>query len=207
MKQFVKGAILSILLSLVAHNSFAAEPIGKVILAKGASIVIRDNQEITLKRKDNLYQKDSLITSKGSRLLIKFIDGTSLSLAENTEFNLTRYRFNSQKSDVSFKLLKGAFRSVTGAIGQQEEPKFEVHTPIATIGIRGTDFWGGFIFSDALDVTMIKGKGVYVRNAQGTVELKKPTDGTTVSAGQAPTEVKQWPKEKLQTAAAATAVE
>ncbi|MFY0678514.1 MAG: FecR family protein [Neptuniibacter sp.] len=199
--------LLTGLLLTFSIQSLANESIGKVVLAQGQPIVERDNQHLPIKRNDKLYQKDRLITPVGSRLLIKLKDKTTVSLAENTVFELSRYTFGKKKSDVSFKMIKGAFRTLTGAIGKQEDPKFEIHTPLATIGVRGTEFWGGMIFSDALDVTMLEGKGVYITNKFGTVEITRPGDGTMVQQGMAPSDVSMWSAEKLKKAAAATALE
>jgi hypothetical protein len=40
-----------------------------------------------------------------------------------------------------FRLLKGGFRAVSGAIGSADPAEYRVNTPVATIGIRGTDYW------------------------------------------------------------------
>ena len=40
-----------------------------------------------------------------------------------------------------FRLLKGGFRAVTGLIGRADPAEYRVTTPVATIGIRGTDYW------------------------------------------------------------------
>lgn len=39
-----------------------------------------------------------------------------------------------------FKLLKGGFRAVSGLIGKVDRNEYRVDTPVATIGIRGTDY-------------------------------------------------------------------
>jgi hypothetical protein len=64
---------------------------------------------------------------------------------------------------------------------------------VATIGVRGTDFWGGFGLSDqGLDVLMLEGRGVYVQSEVGIVELDKPGLGTTVMPAEAPAPAKAW---------------
>lgn len=209
MKMFIKTLRIFLVGTLLASSlAFADEkPIGHVVLAIGQPVVERSDKRLAVKRNDILFEKDVLITSRGSRLLIMLKDQTKISLAENTHFELTSYHHSKQKSEADFKMLKGAFRAITGAIGKQDSPQFEVHTPIATIGVRGTDFWGGFIFSEDLDVTMISGKGVYITNEFGAVEIQQPGEGTTVIRDQAPSAVKVWPNEKLSKAAAATRVE
>jgi hypothetical protein len=39
-----------------------------------------------------------------------------------------------------FTLVKGGFRSISGAIGKVRHEEMQVNTPVATIGIRGTDY-------------------------------------------------------------------
>lgn len=39
-----------------------------------------------------------------------------------------------------FRLVKGGFRAVSGAIGKASRDEYQVRTPIATMGIRGTDY-------------------------------------------------------------------
>lgn len=199
--------LLSLLCLLMFFPSLSfAGSIGKVVLVKGSPLVVREQRHLFIKRNDELFQNDKLITPVGSRILLRFNDKTIVSLAENTEFELTRYEFRKNQSNVSFKMLKGAFRTLTGKIGKQNNPKFEIQTPIATIGVRGTEFWGGMIFSNALDVTMLSGKGVYVENEYGRVELLEATDGTSVHPGMAPEKVKKWGQNKLNKATLATEV-
>jgi len=195
-----------LILCFLAQPVIASEKIGKVVLIQGKPLVERQNQHLFIKRNDPLFTQDVLITPVGSKILIKLEDKTTISLAENTQFELSKYQFDkkAQTSDVSFKMLKGAFRTLTGSIGKQKQPKFEIHTPVATIGVRGTEFWGGMIFSDALDVTMLEGKGVYIKNEHGQVEITRPGDGTMVSKGMKPSEVSMWSDDKLKKAAAAT---
>ncbi|WP_415905853.1 FecR domain-containing protein [Neptuniibacter sp. QD48_55] len=198
--------ILFLLFCFISNPVAANNEIGKVVLIQGKPLVERQNQHLFIKRNDPLFIEDVLITPVGSKILIKLADKTTISLAENTQFELSKYQFDkkAQTSDVSFKMLKGAFRTLTGSIGKQKQPKFEIHTPVATIGVRGTEFWGGMIFSDSLDVTMLEGKGVYIKNEHGQVEITRPGDGTMVSKGMKPSEVSMWSDEKLQKAAAAT---
>ncbi|HUP91876.1 MAG TPA: hypothetical protein VM074_06470 [Solimonas sp.] len=46
----------------------------------------------------------------------------------------------SATSRAFFRLLKGGFRAVSGLIGKIDRNEYRVSTPVATIGIRGTDY-------------------------------------------------------------------
>jgi len=43
-------------------------------------------------------------------------------------------------SHAFFSLLKGGFRSISGLIGKINHDEYQVTTPVATIGVRGTDY-------------------------------------------------------------------
>ncbi len=68
-----------------------------------------------------------------------------------------------------YVLLKGGFRSITGAIGKEDKAAYRVRTPVATIGIRGTDYTAVFCSSDC---TGGKRDGLYVSVAEGGVFMK-----------------------------------
>jgi hypothetical protein len=97
----------------------------------------------------------------------------------------------------------GAFRFVSGRLSKLAKSDVSVTTPVANIGIRGTDFWGGPIDDQALGVFLITG-AVSVSNAAGTQILNRPGQGTNVAApGAAPGPVTFWPAGKVNRALAA----
>ena len=79
-----------------------------------------------------------------------------------------------------FRLLKGSFRAVSGAIGKANQDDYRVATPVATIGIRGTDFFAEIIdASFARDPVLRQNLpagtsaegGVYVQQFDGVTEV------------------------------------
>ena len=96
-------------------------------------------------------------SSKGSAVL-RFDDGQLISVAPDTTFGITDYKFNHQKPEEgSFvgTLLKGALRAVTGLIGESNKTTVVFKTSVATIGIRGTDFQ--LYFDDRLYISILDG--------------------------------------------------
>ncbi len=205
------SAIVAFWTVLVSSSVMSGENdtriIGNVSQLQGNVELVRKGATIAITEDTLLEEGDRLATRQGG-IHIRLRDNTRISLAKNTQFEINRYRYNAeeQKAEARFKLVSGAFRAITGAIGHLPEPSFEVETSVATMGIRGTDFWGGFIFDGDLDVAMFTGKGVYVRNADGISEIRLPGDGVTVVSGQAPAQAKKWPQWKLQQAIESTAL-
>lgn len=173
--------------------------VGEVGMLKGKVELVRQSQTLQPESGTRICRGDLFRTSPGSVAELKLRDGTRLTVGKDSELVVRDYRiFRKQPNIALFDLVKGAFRSVTGSITKRPH-RFEVTTSVATIGVRGTDFWGGFGVSPdgSLDVIMLSGKGVYVKNDKGQVELDKPGLGTTIAADGALGDAKVWPEEKL----------
>ena len=178
--------------------------VGEVAQLTGTVEVQRNKETITPTQGMKICRGDLFKTATDSVAELKLRDGTKLTVGKDSQLVIRDYRiFRSKPNIALFDLLQGAFRSITGSITKRPH-RFEVTTRVATIGVRGTDFWGGYgITPDgALDVIMLSGKGVYVKNDKGQVELDKAGLGTTIAVDGAPTDAKAWGEEKLSRAVA-----
>lgn len=83
-----------------------------------------------------------LTTGAKSQAVMRFQDGGTVALAENTNFNLIAFNYNAAKpaeGSSAFDLIRGAFRFVTGALGAANPNAVRITSGTATVGIRGTD--------------------------------------------------------------------
>lgn len=202
MKHISPLVLFSILFVPIAS---AAEPAtaGTVIQIRGAAFANHRDSSDNLSKDMAVLIGDHIVTGRDARVALKMTDGAVLTLGENTEFTINDYRYSpqAQRGSASLGLIKGAFRAVTGAIGKLEGRDFNVKTSVGVIGIRGTDFWGGFYFSQALDVALLGGEGIYVENAAGRVEVTTQGDGTTVqNSNVAPSKPIHWGDRKINAA-------
>jgi len=112
-------------------------------------------------------------------------------LGANAEFTIDELVIAPERSSALFHLAKGAFRMIGGAVARTPDHRMEITAPIGTIGIRGTDVWGGSLESP-LDVFLIEGE-VSVTSKAGTVILNRPGQGTSVvGADSAPSPAHFW---------------
>lgn len=201
------GLISGLLLTITSLSTFASDPAAGIVLATAGTVEIqRGPQKIPAERKTVLQVDDEIHTGDNARAQLRFTDGTVTTLGANTGFRIKQFTWkekSTNKSSVQFELLSGAFRTVTGKALDVAGSEFGVKTPAGVIGIRGTDFWGGYLEANAVDVLLIDGKhAVEVSNASGKVLLEKPGQGTTLKADQSPLAVKEWPKAKVDRAVA-----
>ncbi len=177
---------------------------GKVASIAGSATVERDGQVISLEVDSPVCIGDIYVTDATSVAQLKLRDGSVITVGKGSEFKIKEYKIYKNKPNVAlFELAKGAFRIVTGYMVKKPH-RYEVKTVDATIGVRGTDFWGGFgLTKNGLDVIMLSGKGVYVTNNNAeTVELDADGFGTTIISGAAPSLPKKWGEEKVAKAVA-----
>lgn len=83
-----------------------------------------------------------------------------------------------------FRLLKGGFRAVSGLIGKTDHNEYRVTTPVATIGIRGTDYFAeiidaAFARDPVLRATLPPGV-----SAEGGLFVKQYEGSTTITNNQ-----------------------
>ncbi len=138
--------------------AMAAEPAGKVDAVIGNVTVAGADGAIRVLAKDApVFSGDIISTGPNSKVRILFSDNAIIFLRPATRFVIDSYRHtgNVQQDESIFSLVKGGFRAVTGAIGHANKDKVRIETPVATIGIRGTDHEGRFCAGDCLDLTNI----------------------------------------------------
>jgi hypothetical protein len=98
----------------------------------------------------------------------------------------------------------GAFRFTSGLIAQHAPQNVTMNMPVATIGIRGTDFISGLYASGMppglvhYGVMLISG-AISVDNDKGGVVLDAPGEGTFLpeKGGAAPVEPIFWPADAM----------
>jgi hypothetical protein len=166
--------------ALIAAMITAAFPltsqsaVGRVEFAVGSVNALgQDGNARSLAKGGEINNGDTIQTVDG-RAQIRFSDGGYISLQPNTEFKVEDYAYNG-KSDGSekgfFSLVKGGLRAITGAIGHTNKQAYRVNTPVATIGIRGTEYLAQF--NNARLLVKVGNGAVYLVNQAGDIVLYK----------------------------------
>lgn len=176
----------------------AQEAIGAVSRIQGETSGTRGGATRALGLNASVFLNEVVSTGEAARLEVTFTDGTQVTLGEKAELTLDTFVFNPAAGSGTIKFgVVGAFRFLSG-----QSSDVSVTTPVATLGIRGTEFWGGPIDNQALGVFLIEG-AVRVSNAAGEQILSQPGQGTDIATpGAAPGSVTLWPPDKVNRAIA-----
>ena len=171
-----RGALVAMVSAAFANPAMGATA-GRVDFVFGeASLRDASGQVRAVSRGTEVLDGDTLYTGNG-RAQIRFSDGAYVSLQPHTEFGVREYRYDGRTDGTErglFALVRGAMRTVTGAIGRYNRASYQVRTPTATVGIRGT---GGLIEVLPDLSTLIKGSsGIWVlTNPAGQIDVPAGT--------------------------------
>jgi len=117
-----------------------------------------------LAKGDPVYGGDIVETGVASYAMIRFTDQGSVLLRPNSRFQIEKYKYSAGAASAAapaprealaplqaataatepdstfFRLLKGGLRAVSGLVAHADYSHYLMSTPVATMGIRGTDY-------------------------------------------------------------------
>lgn len=136
--------LLALALSGGAASALAGPVAGVVVQLSGPLLAQKPDGTLKpLALRSEVESGDTLQSQAGAYALLRFIDGSEITMKPSTTLAVEQFAFTRGKQDAdsaSFQLVKGGLRSVSGLLGQRSKEKFFIKTPSATIGIRGTTF-------------------------------------------------------------------
>ena len=118
--------------------------IGRVTEFKGGISVTNIDGDTRLAVKGApLYEGDTVVSGEEAYAVLAFRDKGRVTIQEKTTFKIEALKFEESQpteGNAVFELIQGGLRALTGAIGEKDREDYQMNTPVATIGIRGTGF-------------------------------------------------------------------
>jgi hypothetical protein len=112
------------------------------------------HEELFARQADELVQNEALRTEADSTIQVKFVDGSELSVEPSSDVVLSNYVFDGKASSGLINLNDGVFRFQSHGV---DDKGVDLRTPVATIGIRGTEILVHVNGSDATVVDILSG--------------------------------------------------
>ncbi len=179
----MRKVLFAYLLSLLmACPLLADDPVGMCVAVRGdAWLLAEDGSERIMEIKGAVYLGDTIRTGRSGRMQVMFNDSTIISLGRQSEVVIRDYFWEAgnAQSAMRTEVKEGVFRIMGGAITRDAPQNFVTETPAATIGIRGS-MYAGRVRDGALMVVFHGGKGIFVQNSAGQVEIDQPGFGTQI---------------------------
>lgn len=139
------------------------EDVGLITMTLGQAHIFRPDGSRRSARPGNpVWVGDRIETAAGGHVHIRFIDNGLVSVRPNSRLIIEDYRYDSQQvqqSLVRFRLDHGVARSISGAAAEGARERFRLNTPLAVIGVRGTDF---VVHADAQQTQALVNQGAVI---------------------------------------------
>jgi hypothetical protein len=135
------GVVLLCAVSALALAATEGAPVASVVdVVKEAFHTPPGGTELAAKVGDQLLTDEAIRTGAESAIEMNFPDGATLRLEADSDLVLDSYVFDptALKSAANISIPKGIARYTTGGVST-DDSGVEFSTPVATVGIRGTD--------------------------------------------------------------------
>jgi hypothetical protein len=173
----ILGRIAPLLLLLVP--ALGSARVGEVLFVYGnAWVESAGGGRSPLVKGGALEEGDRLVTGSNGRLQVRMDDGGLLVLRPLSELVIEQFRYPAADAAGSaatqtprslMSLVRGGLRAITGTLGKSNPEAYEMRTPVATIGIRGTDYSALYCGADCADLSL--DPGLYVGVAEGAIHV------------------------------------
>lgn len=165
--------ILLLMMALIVHSPVFAS-VGITLLSSGeVKAGSSESENRALSRRSPIFEEDYIRTGPNARAQFRMKDGALFALSENSEWFVEGYKYNKNDDDVvTLKLLKGGLRTISGAVGKKDNSRYQLETPVGSIGIRGTHY----------EIQLLENGTVALGAYEGTIVLR--TQEKTVELGQ-----------------------
>ena len=114
---------------------------GMVVASRGEVIALSNGGSRELKQGDFIYVSDEIMTSNRSFAVLQFEDGAKVTVRPDSTLIIESYLYNGDDGDeATLSLVEGGLRVITGAMAKSNPENYKVRTPVALMGVRGTEF-------------------------------------------------------------------
>lgn len=139
----IRIALLPLLLAVAAAHAETGANVGKVSLVLGKAYLKSGDKQSVIHAGTVIKVSDQVITESNGHVHIQFVDQALVSVRPDSTLEIQRYDFNPQSpadSSIKLNLIEGVTRAISGDGAHAARDRFRLNTPIAAIGVRGTDF-------------------------------------------------------------------
>ena len=114
---------------------------GMVVASRGEVIALSNGGSRELKQGEFIYVSDEIITSNRSFAVLQFSVGAKVTVRPDSTLIIEQYLYAGNADDeATLNLVEGGLRVITGAMAKTNPENYKVRTPVALMGVRGTEF-------------------------------------------------------------------
>lgn len=173
-------SMFAVAVLLFAPTGARADAIGDVVSVVPQASDQRGGAVQELSVNDLLEQNDRIVTTGDGSVYIHFIDDTVLTVGANSEVILDKFVFDGDKArSAVIEITRGTLRFVTGS---SDHSAYQLKTPVATIGVRGTTIDVGYE-NDRMIYNTVEGVGVLCHASAGCRDVRAGEEPLAINRG------------------------
>ncbi|MGH6661125.1 MAG: FecR family protein, partial [Rhodospirillales bacterium] len=166
------------------------EPIGNVENLSGTVFAVRtDGSRVELKVGDPVFQGDIIESSGDGAVGVLLADETTFSMGNSGRIVLDEMIYDpaTQTGSVGLSVMQGVFTFVSGQVAKTDPDAMTLDTPVATIGIRGTQVGLDLPQGKNMNVVLMEEKDgfvgeVVIANAGGVQVMNGANQSTSIAS-------------------------
>lgn len=186
-------------LFLLSFPSVHATSAGSVMFSRGPVSAER-TPPVALVKGDEILVEDTVATGEAGRAQLLMLDNARIAVRPNSRLRIEEYLYGqpaassqpvatSSQERSAISLLKGGFRTITGAIADGDETNYEVRTAVGVLGIRGTEYTAVFCLADCdwapgVSPNAPLEDGLYLGVTDGVIFFRNENGDIELSAGE-----------------------
>ena len=128
-------------LLIFTFNQAVADTVANVAAMRGDVNAQASGTSRELTQGDTVAVQDTVRTGDKSFAVLQFVDGAKVTVKPNSTLVIEEYVFSGDDNDAArLSLVTGGLRVITGAMAKAHPENYKVKTPVALMGVRGTEF-------------------------------------------------------------------
>jgi len=183
-------AVSSFVKSVAANKPVVLNKIhavGQVIKRRGKTFAIsRKKIKRPLDIGSEVFVGDRVFTGVRGFIRLNMIDDAKIDLRCNSEMLIEDYQLLRGGNRSVIYLIKGSVKKITGTIGKMTEDLYEMRTPLATVGVRGTEYAIRVLQQYGCDGSLdVNSKGLFVKVNRGEIDLQSKQEKVVLNKDEA----------------------
>lgn len=162
-----------------------AKKVGVVVEMNGNVLAV-DKSKIsrTLSKGASVFIGDKVITGETGYVRLQMIDKAVLDLRCFSIMVIEDYALNDTSRRSILNLLQGSLKKITGEIGKMADDVYELKTPVASVGVRGTEYALRVFQSKGCGGTLDADDGLYLEVIKGLVDIHNVAGNQVIAKGE-----------------------
>lgn len=141
MNIWIKTGLVALLSAATAFPAMAEDSTALLVASRGDVFAELEAARRALAQGDSVEEEERIITGEKSFAVLQFVDGAKVTVRPNSVLDIKEYRYSGgDENAATLSLVQGGLRIITGAMAKAEPESFKVETPVALMGVRGTEF-------------------------------------------------------------------